>query len=397
MLSSSRRLLTLFLAFVILGPSNSANAGETIKEAPIRFLTDPQDAPDPFSPPDETSVLGIEFGVRPIDGLEGFGLEGLLKSKRPENRVFFVKVVWTISNADGSLVSTVVKRLPIVTPVELVSPDGEHSGGHGAEHSNGGGHGSNGAGHGEDDDGDSSEPGPKLIRIAGSVEWDGTVGDTGSTAAGGTYQYSVTGTLIRVNGKRKKKKRKVLGVTEERYGDVTVETGSGTPLVLAVNAPTNGLITNQGSVIVLGSVTGDEPLAVEVNGTAVAVSSGAFSTSVTLVEGSNSITVVATDGASQTATESVQVTRDSVQPNLVVQEPVPGSSLASATSEIVYQRDTDFSDPGRISNAVLAIHVCGLCNHRTWYWSCSWQWISYRYSSTHDDLSDRGFGTAWHS
>lgn len=93
------------------------------------------------------------------------------------------------------------------------------------------------------------------------------------------------------------------------------------PPTLNVTSPTNGLITNQKTVTVAGTTNDatSSPVTVKVNGTAVTVgSNGAFSTSVNLVEGSNTITVVATDSAGKTSTVTRTVTLDTKAPTISV-------------------------------------------------------------------------------
>jgi RHS repeat-associated protein len=77
-------------------------------------------------------------------------------------------------------------------------------------------------------------------------------------------------------------------------------------------------ITNEQSVTVSGTVTDQSAVTVTVNGSAVPVSNGSFSTSVNLVEGTNEITVVATDASGNQTTETITVIRDSTPPTLTV-------------------------------------------------------------------------------
>lgn len=95
---------------------------------------------------------------------------------------------------------------------------------------------------------------------------------------------------------------------------VTVDT---TPPVLTISAPVDNLVTNNASCVVSG-VTNDSlssPVTVKVNGKAVSVSGdGSFSTTVTLTEGVNTITVIATDGAGKTSTVTRTVTLDTKAP-----------------------------------------------------------------------------------
>ena len=91
------------------------------------------------------------------------------------------------------------------------------------------------------------------------------------------------------------------------------------PPTLTLSNPTDGLVTNNKSLTVSGTTNDvtSSPVTVKVNGTAVTVSStGAFSTTVTLTEGSNTITVVATDTAGKSSTVTRTVTLDTKAPTI---------------------------------------------------------------------------------
>lgn len=82
---------------------------------------------------------------------------------------------------------------------------------------------------------------------------------------------------------------------------------SGMPLVLKVDTPRDGTTVTTSTVTVSGRVAGTESAGatVRINDADVPVKDGKFSTSVTLTEGTNVITVVAKSGAaapSQTVT-----------------------------------------------------------------------------------------------
>lgn len=89
---------------------------------------------------------------------------------------------------------------------------------------------------------------------------------------------------------------------------------------LTVNSPSDNSITNKASCTVSG-VTNDatsSPVTVTVNGKSVTVGTdGAFSTTITLTEGENTITVVATDAAGKATTVTRNVTLDTGAPTFV--------------------------------------------------------------------------------
>lgn len=89
------------------------------------------------------------------------------------------------------------------------------------------------------------------------------------------------------------------------------------PPTLSVASPAEGLITNNATLTVAGTTNDvtSSPVTLTVNGTAVTVGSdGAFSTKITLTNGSNTITVVATDSAGKSTTVTRHVTLDTAPP-----------------------------------------------------------------------------------
>lgn len=89
------------------------------------------------------------------------------------------------------------------------------------------------------------------------------------------------------------------------------------PPALNVTSPEDNSITNNPSCVVAGTTNDamSSPVTLTVNGKAVTVGSGgAFSTTVTLTEGANTITVVATDSAGKSSTVVRRVTLDTSIP-----------------------------------------------------------------------------------
>ena len=109
-----------------------------------------------------------------------------------------------------------------------------------------------------------------------------------------------------------------------------------TPPVLSVSAPTNNLITNNSSVTVKGTtndnVTGITQVTVKLNNNTASkvtvASDGSFSKALTLVEGANSITIVAKNSAGLTTTVTRIVTLDTKAPiiNSIELSPNPVST-----------------------------------------------------------------------
>ena len=101
---------------------------------------------------------------------------------------------------------------------------------------------------------------------------------------------------------------------------VTLDTAAP---VVTLDAPANQLITNGMTVVVSGTVTDATPVTLTVNGLAVTpAGNGSFSTTVALAtEGSNGITVVATDAATNHSDVARSVIRDTQAPVLTVNAP----------------------------------------------------------------------------
>ena len=100
----------------------------------------------------------------------------------------------------------------------------------------------------------------------------------------------------------------------EKSTTFTVDT---VPPVLNITSPDDGLITNKSTVVVAGTTNDatSSPVTLTVNGNTVSVGSdGSFSTTVTLSEGENTITIEAVDKAGKVSTVTRTVTLDSSMP-----------------------------------------------------------------------------------
>ena len=104
--------------------------------------------------------------------------------------------------------------------------------------------------------------------------------------------------------------------------------------VVVLAAPVDGLVTEGNSVTVSGTVSDGNLSILLVNGSPVGVSGGAFNVSVHLVEGPNTITVEARDGAGQATSRAIRVDRDSTPPVIRVED--QGKSL---TDGALFARD----------------------------------------------------------
>jgi RHS repeat-associated protein len=113
-------------------------------------------------------------------------------------------------------------------------------------------------------------------------------------------------------------------VATDVAGNTTSETRAvildATPPTITVTAPTDGALVNNASVLFSGAV--NEPSTLTINGQAVAVNvAGQFSDAVTLVEGVNAVSIVATDAVGNVSTQAINVNVDTTAPALNVTTP----------------------------------------------------------------------------
>lgn len=111
------------------------------------------------------------------------------------------------------------------------------------------------------------------------------------------------------------------GVQTLNFGPVNDDTN---PLV-AITSPSDGLETNVAALTVTGTASDPGDLAsslksVAVNGVPVTVTDGAWSIDLTLVEGNNTITVVAEDYAGNTASDTITVLLDTSNPTISIND-----------------------------------------------------------------------------
>lgn len=108
------------------------------------------------------------------------------------------------------------------------------------------------------------------------------------------------------------------------------------PPTLNVTSPAEGLVTNKATVTVSGTTNDatSSPVTLKVNNKTVAVQeNGSWSTEVTLPEGQNTITIVATDAAGKTTTVTRHVTLDTGAPQFknVTVSPDPATAGSAIT------------------------------------------------------------------
>lgn len=138
---------------------------------------------------------------------------------------------------------------------------------------------------------------------------------TTATSTGYTCEYTVPSSLS--DGSH----TFTLSVSDNDGNAATATTTSftvdTTPPTLTITSPSDNLVTNASTVTVSGTTNDatSTPVTVTVNGTKVTVGSdGSFSYTYTLTEGTNTITIVATDAAGKATTVTRTVKKDTGAP-----------------------------------------------------------------------------------
>jgi N-acetylneuraminic acid mutarotase len=112
--------------------------------------------------------------------------------------------------------------------------------------------------------------------------------------------------------------------------ELSVLKDPGAP-ILALTSPTDGTLTNQREIIVSGSVLDADLVSLTINGIVVIPVHSNFQTTITLNEGSNTITVVAIDEQNNTSSTSVEVISDTEVPLVTITSPGDGTTVASGS------------------------------------------------------------------
>lgn len=150
------------------------------------------------------------------------------------------------------------------------------------------------------------------------ITLDGTeITSVTKTAITGGYKYTCTPATALKDGKHTIS----ITATDNDGNTSAAKTSTFTvdtvPPTLSITAPADKLITNKSTVTVTGKTDDvtSKPVTVTINGTAVTVEAdGTFSKDVTLVNGSNTITIIAKDKAGKTTTVVRTVTLDTAAP-----------------------------------------------------------------------------------
>lgn len=150
------------------------------------------------------------------------------------------------------------------------------------------------------------------------ITLDGTeITSVTKTAITGGYKYTCTSAAALKDGKHTIS----ITATDNDGNTSAAKTSTFTvdtvPPTLSITAPADKLITNKSTVTVTGKTDDvtSKPVTVTINGTEVTVGTdGTFSKDVTLVNGSNTITIIAKDKAGKTTTVVRTVTLDTAAP-----------------------------------------------------------------------------------
>lgn len=112
--------------------------------------------------------------------------------------------------------------------------------------------------------------------------------------------------------------------------DCAIRVDGAAPTV-TVTSPADGDVLASGTVTVEGTVDDFAITEVDVNGTTISVTDGAFSGDITLVEGVQTITVTAIDAAANSGVAALDVVIDLSAPNVTITAPNDGDAVTNGT------------------------------------------------------------------
>lgn len=194
--------------------------------------------------------------------------------------------------------------------------------------------------------------GTTTVSVSGSVtDQTGTsVTVNGAAATMTGSSFSATATLASEgNNTVTVRARDGAGLTTDSVRTVKRDTQSP---VLTVTSPADNIYTNQSQVTLAGTVSDLTAVTVNVNGTPVTVTAGAFLQAVSLANGLNVLTTSATDAVSHVTSVVRQVTRDTQAPTLTISAPDDQSTTTEATV-VVSGHVTDTSPATVTANGTL--------------------------------------------
>lgn len=173
-------------------------------------------------------------------------------------------------------------------------------------------------------------PDGAVLNTVGLLHDDGQAGD----AQAGDHTWSLRTTVLEntpgvVNYRVA---ANVQGTSQPIYSVLMPITVSGVDSSVSITSPANGAYLSTQVVTVNGSV-GDPAATVKVNGIATPLSGKAFSTSVPLNEGPNTVTAVATNSNGTTTVSSIAIQLDTTAPRVQIYSPAAdGNTTATAVT-----------------------------------------------------------------
>ncbi|TLZ49098.1 MAG: hypothetical protein E6K18_08310, partial [Methanobacteriota archaeon] len=179
-----------------------------------------------------------------------------------------------------------------------------------------------------------------VVTVSGSTEVGATVAVNGiAVAVDASGGFSVRVTLGEGTNPITAIARDVAGNTGTAGITVILDT---TPPTLILTAPSDGAVTNSGSVVVSGYT--DPGAAVAIDGTIVTVGpTGLFSRTVNLPDGMHTFDVGAADPAGNEAGAATTITVDTIAPSVAITGPADGASVGQPTVTV-----TGTTEPGAI-------------------------------------------------
>ena len=119
-----------------------------------------------------------------------------------------------------------------------------------------------------------------------------------------------------------------------RFNATTQGASDTTPPVVTIDQPSENSVTTAAQVNISGTFTDASPTTITVNGVAATINGTTFSATVALNEGVNGLSVVAVDAAGNQTTASRNITRDTIQPAIVVLFPADGAATSNTEIDV---------------------------------------------------------------
>lgn len=172
----------------------------------------------------------------------------------------------------------------------------------------------------------------RVVAILGLLRDDGAEGDNVAGDRIFTYRMTVFETTpgqLRLRVSAAFQGRVLRAFSQVMLLNVTGATATG----ITIASPADLAYLNTPVINVTGTV-GDAAAGVTVNGIPATLTQNAYTVSVPLVEGSNTLTAVASNSGGTTSTASVRVTLDTTPPRVTVESPANGAETTEPTTTV---------------------------------------------------------------